>query len=164
MTTIDSTRRLAMTMLHVRDAAGTRERGCSPDTVEVVMRSTWIWGPAGVLVAGFAFVACNQLPTMSLASSTVATGDEVVVHFDRPISGKASNLYWMTLTPVATPEDSTTGKFVVDHGKTTVGIPTSGPGNFEVRLYDQYPSKEHHLIGRVPVSVTERTVGPSTRR
>jgi hypothetical protein len=43
-----------------------------------------------------------------------------------------------------------------------VGIPTSRPGQFEVRLHDQYPNKEHHLVGRVPVRVVERDVRRST--
>jgi hypothetical protein len=122
-----------------------------------------MWSFAGCLIASVAFVACKQPPTMSVASSTVALGDEVVVQFDRPIGGKASDLHWIALLPAAAPDDSTTGRFVVDHGKTRVGIPTSGAGNFEVRLHDQYPSKEHHLVGRVQVRVVERDVSRSTR-
>jgi hypothetical protein len=101
--------------------------------------------------------ACDQPATMSVASSTVALGEEIVIHFDRPIGGEASNVHWMTLLPVAAPDGSTVGRFVVDHGKTMVTIPTGGLGNFEVRLYDRYPSEDHHLIARIPVSVVDRT-------
>jgi hypothetical protein len=93
---------------------------------------------------------------MSVASPTVTAGEEIVVRFDRPIGGKASNVYWMTLIPVGAPDDSTKGRFVVDHGKTIVNIPTGAPGSFEVRLHDEYPSEEHHLVGRVAVRVVDR--------
>jgi hypothetical protein len=125
------------------------------------MRSTSSWIFAGCLFAHAAIVvACAQPPTMSVGSSTVTVGDEIVVRFDRPIGGMASNLHWMTLLPVASPDDSTVGRFIVDHGKTMVTIPTSGAGagSFEVRLYDEYPSKDHHLIARVPVHVVDRAV------
>jgi hypothetical protein len=68
----------------------------------------------------------------------------------------------MTLVPVGAPDDSAAGRFVVDHGKTIVNIPTSGSGSFEVRLHDQYPSKEHHLVGRVAVRVVDRAVRMGT--
>jgi hypothetical protein len=107
-------------------------------------------------VAISALVGCEQSPTMTVASPTVSSGEEIVVHFDRPIGGKASNVHWMTLLPIAASDESTVGRFVVDHGKTTVTIATGAPGNFEVRLYDQYPSEDHHLIARVPVRVVDR--------
>jgi hypothetical protein len=44
----------------------------------------------------------------------------------------------------------------IRHGKTIVTIPTGGAGGFEVRLYDEYPSKDHHLVARVPVEVVDR--------
>jgi hypothetical protein len=127
------------------------------------MRSRSSWVSAGCLVASSALVACDSSPTMSVASPTVAIEEEIVVHFDRPIGGKASNLHWMTLLPIAASDDSTVGRFVVDHGKTMVTIPTRGSGNFEVRLYDQYPSEDHHLIARVPVRVVDRTTTTAPR-
>ena len=123
------------------------------------MRSTWSWVLAGCLVASPAIVACDQSLAMSLESSTVTVGGDIVVRFDRPITGKASNLHWMTLLPVAAPDDSITGRFVVDHGKTIVSIPTVRSGSFEVRLHDGYPSQEHHLVARVPVRVVDRAGG-----
>jgi hypothetical protein len=125
---------------------------------EVVMRSMSSWVSAGCLVAVSALVGCEQSPTMSVASPTVSSGEEIVVHFDRPIGGKASNVHWMTLLPIAASDESTVGRFVVDHGKTMVTIPTGASGNFEVRLYDQYPSEDHHLIAKVPVRVVDRTM------
>jgi hypothetical protein len=95
---------------------------------------------------------------MSLASPTVTAGEEIVVRLDRPIGGKASNVHWMALVPLGAADDSTTGRFVVDHGKTIVNIPTGASGSFEVRLHDEYPSKEHHLVGRVAVRVVDRAV------
>ena len=120
------------------------------------MRTMSSWFSAGCLGAISALVGCEQTPTMSVASPTVAVGDEIVVHFDRPIGGKASNVHWMTLLPIAASDESTVGRFVVDHGKTMETIPTGASGNFEVRLFDQYPSEDHHLIARVPVRVVDR--------
>jgi hypothetical protein len=104
-----------------------REKKLSRGAAEVVMRSMSSWVCAGCLVASSALVGCEQSPTMSVASPTVAIGKEIVVHFHRPIGGKASNVHWMTLLPIAASDDGTVGRFVFDHGKTTVtrgGSPT----------------------------------------
>jgi hypothetical protein len=105
------------------------------------------------LAAGVAASACAAPPAMSLDSTTVARGHDVVVHFDKPIAGKASDLYWITLVPVEAPEPTALNRVVVDHGSTMVRLPATTPGSFEVRLHDRYPEKEYRLIARTPVSI-----------
>jgi hypothetical protein len=103
---------------------------------------------AGVMLAG-----CDTAPTMSVASTTAAVGEDIAVSFNTPIKGKASNLHWITLQAVDTPDARSTGRVVVEHGQTTVRVRATEPGSFEVRLHDRYPQEESHLVARAPVRV-----------
>jgi hypothetical protein len=105
------------------------------------------------LTAGAALAACDSAPTMSIVSSTVPVGEDIVVTFDPAIEGRAANLYWITLQPVDAPDSSSSGRIVVEHGLTRARVRATEPGTFEVRLHDRYPQKEDHLVARAPVRV-----------
>ncbi len=104
----------------------------------------------GVLV----LVGCARpSPEMSVAATEVATGEDVVVTFDRPHTGKATNQYWIALQRADAPESETTGRVVLERHETVVHLPARSPGRYEVRLHGQFPKKEHHLLRRIPVVV-----------
>jgi hypothetical protein len=106
------------------------------------------------LTASAVLAACDSAPpTMSIVSSTVPAGEDIVVTFNPAVQGKASNLYWITLQPVDAPDSASSGRMVVEHGQMRARVRSNEPGTFEVRLHDRYPQKEDHLIARAPVRV-----------
>ena len=106
------------------------------------------------LTAGAALAACdNAPPTMSIVSSSVPAGEDIVVTFKPEVRGKASNLYWITLQPVDAPDSASSGRMVVEHGQMRARVRAKEPGTFEIRLHDRYPQKEDHLVARAPVRV-----------
>jgi hypothetical protein len=115
------------------------------------MRSKLILILAGL--TGAALAACDSAPTMSVASPIAAVGEEIVVSFSGPIKGKASNLHWIALQSVDTPDSRSTGRMVVEHGLTNVRVRATEVGSLEIRLHDRYPQQESHLVARAPVRV-----------
>lgn len=137
-----------------------------------------IWFILGV---GGVLLGCDSPPTMTVASTphastiepesttapvrsrgcgpadrafpTVLTGAEILVTFDKPLSGRAINQYWIALVPEYAPESDTSGRTFLDRGTTTVRLRASAPGDYEVRLHGEYPKNEHHLLARTPVKV-----------
>jgi hypothetical protein len=107
----------------------------------------------GGLAAGALLAACNTVPTMSLSSATAAVGDDIIVSFDRPIEGRASNLYWLALQSVDMPETRSVGRIMVEHGQTTARVRATEAGSLEIRLHNRYPQEESHLVGRAPVRI-----------
>jgi hypothetical protein len=105
------------------------------------------------LTASAALAACDTAPTMSVASSTAAVGEDIVVSFNNPIKGKASNLHWIALQSVDAPDSRSTGRIVVEHGQTRVRVRATEAGALEVRLYDRYPQEDSHLVARAPVRI-----------
>ncbi len=85
--------------------------------------------------------------------AAVLTGEDFVVTFDKPLRGKAINQYWIALAPSHIPDSDTTGRTVLDRGITSVRLRALAPGDYEVRLYGEYPKKEGHLLARAPVTV-----------
>jgi hypothetical protein len=104
-------------------------------------------------MASAALAACDRAPTMSIVSSTVPAGEDVVVTFNPAVEGKAANLYWITLQSVDAPDSSSSGRIVVEHGQLRARVRAKEPGTFEIRLHDRYPQKEDHLVARAPVRV-----------
>jgi len=105
------------------------------------------------LTAGAALAGCDTAPTMSVALSTAVVGEDIVVSFNSPIKGKASNLHWITLQSVDAPDTLSTGRMVVEHGQTSARVRATESGTLEVRLHDRYPQKDTHLVARAPVRV-----------
>lgn len=110
---------------------------------------------------GFAMIvslpACDAAPVMHTRTPQVMVGENVVVGFDAPLGGQAANQYWITIVPADAPESDATGRRFVYHGDTWAQIPALREGAFEIRLHDQFPKKEHHLIAKSSVQVVAKT-------
>jgi len=104
------------------------------------------------VTALFAF-GCEQPPKMRFERTTVTVGQDVVVTFEERLTGRATNQYWIALSPADAPLSDTTGRIILERWDRTVRLRAERPGDFEVRLHGQYPRKEHHLLIRVPVKV-----------
>lgn len=104
---------------------------------------------------GFMMIRCDREndPKMSLAAEEVVVGQNVIVTFDRPLTGTATNQYWVALQPATAHPSDTTGRVVLERSDTTVALPARNPGEYEVRLHGQFPKKEDHLIQRARVVV-----------
>ncbi len=108
-----------------------------------------------ILLASFvaySLAACESPPNMH-ATQTVGAGDDVIVTFDAALSNRASSQYWIALQRADTPTSDTTGRVVLERGDGRVVLHAVTPGDYEIRLHDGYPSKEHHLVSRVPLRV-----------
>jgi hypothetical protein len=90
---------------------------------------------------------------MHVDTTAVATGNDVVVTFDDPLAGRATNQYWIALQPADAPVTSTSGRVLLNHGEHAVRLRAVAPGDYEVRLHGAYPKMESHLVARIPVKV-----------
>lgn len=108
---------------------------------------------AATFVTTLAYVACDSAPRMRVEATTVATGNDVVVAFDEPLSGRATNQYWIALQPADAAVNDTTGRVLLYHDERGVRLRAVAPGDYEVRLHGSYPKVESHLLVRVPVKV-----------
>jgi len=106
-----------------------------------------------LVLSAMALLACESPPKMRVVATTVATGGDVVVTFDEPLTGRATNQYWVALQPADAPVSDTTGRIILERTDRGVHLRTGAPGDFEVRLHGSYPKEEHHLLARIPVKV-----------
>jgi hypothetical protein len=106
-----------------------------------------------VLALSVTVLACEPAPRMHLERATVATGNDVVVTFDAPLTGRATNQYWIALQPADAAVNDTTGRVLLYHDEHGVRLRAVAPGDYEVRLHGSYPKDESHLLVRVPVKV-----------
>lgn len=106
-----------------------------------------------VCLVGAVLLGCEAPPKMRVEATTVAMGADVVVLFDEPLTGRATNQYWVALQPAEAPTSDTTGRILLERSDRGVRLRTSAPGNLEVRLHGSYPTAEHHLLARIPVKV-----------
>jgi hypothetical protein len=111
--------------------------------------------------ASAALAACDEAPTMSVLPSSPAVGEDIVVSFSTPIRGQASDLYWIALQSVDSPDSRGAGRILVEHGQTKARIRAAESGSMEVRLHDRYPQNESHIVARAPVRVlAARDIAP----
>jgi hypothetical protein len=104
-------------------------------------------------LAFVAFVACESPPRMHVDAAVVPTGGDVVVTFDEPLTGRATNQYWIALVPADAPPTDTSGRVVLERSDRTARLRAIHPGDYEVRLHDRYPKEESHLVARIPVKI-----------
>lgn len=97
-------------------------------------------------------LACTAVPNVRVDATTVPTGTDIVVNVDN-LGGTVLDQYWIALQPAATPSSSTDGRLLLERRERVVHLRTAAPGNFEVRLHGRYPSEDHHLVARVPVTI-----------
>ncbi|MEO8876806.1 MAG: hypothetical protein ABI461_14530 [Polyangiaceae bacterium] len=120
------------------------------------MQTISMWTSVVVLVAAAGLTACDATPTMTARTPTVTAGSNVIVGFDNPLGGPAANQYWITILPATAPESDATGRRFVYHGDTSAQILAPAAGTYEIRLHDQFPKKEHHLIAKTSVLVVPK--------
>jgi len=102
--------------------------------------------------AGPAPTDISKLNTQ-LQKDVVPVGTPVVVEFDRPLVPDGDEQFWVTLvTPTADPGAYDAWKYV-PFGAERVELEASGAGEWELRLHAHYPTKQHDIIWRAPVTV-----------
>lgn len=122
-----------------------------------------IWGADGKLaiVAKRISLEVGPPPTpthlaqlsVSLDSDAVAVGKPVVVEFNQKLIPEAGEQFWLTLVaPGAAPESYETWRYV-PFGAERVELTTAHAGERELRLHAHYPTKDHDIIWRTPVTV-----------
>lgn len=94
----------------------------------------------------------DPAPRLHIERTVVASGEDIVVVFDSPLEGKATNQYWIALQRADAPISETAGRIVLDRTQRSVRLHTNEPGDFEVRLHGGYPRLEHRLLARIPVA------------
>ncbi|HEY5952676.1 MAG TPA: hypothetical protein VIV40_44560 [Kofleriaceae bacterium] len=109
--------------------------------------------------------ACAPLPastapatqaTFKLAASTVAPGDPIVIKLAGPIS-KADSRAWVTVIEQGkAPSQYSTWDYVADGATTAKLVAPKQPGNYEVRLHTQYPTKPTNVVHSEPLTVDEQ--------
>jgi hypothetical protein len=102
----------------------------------------------------FGFVAaCSSTPGLKVSNQTVKQGDTINVTYTSPVKSKEGSKYWVTLSLKASP-DSTWGDWhYVAADATTDTLKAGQPGEYEVRLHDDYPKQAFHVIARQTVKV-----------
>ena len=106
-----------------------------------------------VTAISLSLAACEPPPRMHVEQATVATGNDVVVTFDAPLTGRATNQYWIALQPADASPSDTSGRVLLYHDDRGVRLRAVAPGDYEVRLHGAYPKAESHLLVRVPVKI-----------
>lgn len=114
------------------------------------------------LFLSLTLLACSDRPEMKVVPDPVKAGTSVWVRFDRPITGRAADQYWIVVAPVGAPIDYQEGRLLVQ--RSAEGVHIDAParaGDYEVRLHGDWPKREHHLVRMVPVAVlpSEHTIG-----
>lgn len=98
-------------------------------------------------------MGCNDpTPKLHIERTVVASGEDIVVVFDTPLEGRATNQYWIALQRADEPLTSTTGRVVLERTDRSVRLRVNQPGDLEVRLHGGYPRLEHHLVARIPIA------------
>jgi hypothetical protein len=91
---------------------------------------------------------------MTLAKTSLSTGDAINVTFSSPVQGPANEQYWLTVCSAGAPDADWGNWHYVDRGATSDSKLTAGdPGNYEVRLHDGYPRLQYHVVARQAVTV-----------
>lgn len=109
---------------------------------------------AAVLLLVFAFTGISAWAKMYKAPKTAAPGSAVVVTYKEAMASPQENKFWITIIdPVAA--DSEWGAWVyVDDGATSTTLTAPEmPGNYEIRLHANYPTKPYEVVQRSPLTV-----------
>lgn len=107
----------------------------------------------GLAFAFLFVVACSGTPGLKVAKTAVKQGDQIDVTYTTAVKSKEDAKYWVTICPKGSP-DSTWGDWhYVAGGATKDSIKAGQPGEYEVRLHDDYPKQPYHVIARQDVKV-----------
>lgn len=117
---------------------------------------SWILRAIVLFVAGTSLCACAERhPSMSIDSPSIRTGSRIGVVFDRPIDGRATNQYWMSLSKKGSPDGEFVASRFLFRQMTGDFIEANEPGEFELRLHAHYPAREAEVVQRIPVRVAD---------
>ena len=89
-----------------------------------------------------------------VAASTVKAGEPVALVFPEPLKAKTGEQYWAAIVAVGQP-DSEWGvwAYVPDAARRMVLKAPTTPGDYEVRLHGNYPTKSYNVVHRVRIHV-----------
>ena len=89
-----------------------------------------------------------------LAAPSIKVGEQATVTFSSPLRARTGEKFWITLIP-AGQDDTEWGQYTyVDVGAGSVELPApTEPGDYEVRLHAQYPTKSSNVVARAKLEV-----------
>ena len=89
-----------------------------------------------------------------LARKTVKAGKDAVLEFPQPMHAVAGEKFWITVVEPGTPPTGYGHYVYVDEDAKTARIPVpTAPGDYEVRLHANYPTKTTNLVHRERIHV-----------
>lgn len=88
------------------------------------------------------------------APTQANTGTELNIKYSKPISSTSTNRCWITIVKKDAP-DKEWGKwkYVKDQATSDVLTVPGEPGNYEIRLHDNYPKESFHVLERHALTV-----------
>ena len=111
--------------------------------------------------AGFTVVAAPEpaetAPAdqrFTVAATTVAPGDKAELRFAAPLRAKKGERFWVTVVAAGKP-DAQYGswEYVADGAKRASLAVPAAPGDYEIRLHANYPTKSTNVVHRVAIRV-----------
>ena len=102
----------------------------------------------------FGFLAaCSGTPGVKLGKTSFKQGDQIDVTYTSAVKSKDDAKYWVTVAPKGSP-DSTWGDWhYVSAGASSDTLKAGQPGEYEVRLHDDYPKQPFHVVARQAIKV-----------
>jgi hypothetical protein len=92
--------------------------------------------------------------TFSLARKKVKVGGEAVLHFPQPLHAADNEQFWITIVAKDAPLDKYDAyEYVQQDAKTAKIAVPSTPGDYEVRLHANYPTKSTNVVHRARLHV-----------
>jgi len=110
------------------------------------------------LASGLTVVACTDRPQMTVEPNPVVADTTVWARFDRPISGRAVDQYWIVIAPAGAPAAYQDNRVHIDRSAEGVQLKAPAvPGDYEVRLHGDWPKRESNLVRTVSLRVIQTT-------
>ncbi|HEY4180147.1 MAG TPA: hypothetical protein VGM90_25065 [Kofleriaceae bacterium] len=91
---------------------------------------------------------------MKLDQSVATSGGHVGVTFDHPVYSPANARSWIAIARVGAPDASyETWTYIEDGSQTAELVAPTQPGDYEMRMHDDYPQQTFHVVARLPFNV-----------
>jgi hypothetical protein len=91
---------------------------------------------------------------MTLEAAIVTAGGHAVIKFDRPVYSPPNAKSWVAVAKVGAPDSSyETWTYLEDGVQTAQLVAPTQPGDYEVRMHDDYPQQTYHVVARLPFKV-----------
>ncbi|MBI3074278.1 MAG: hypothetical protein HYY84_19385 [Deltaproteobacteria bacterium] len=89
-----------------------------------------------------------------LPKTVFKAGEEIAVKYAIPVFSKGDNQHWVTVVPVGKPDTEWGAwKMVSDLATADKLKAQTAPGDYEVRIHGEYPTKKFNVVGRVRIKV-----------